>query len=152
MKFPATIRCTECPLSRLGVLFSFTKEIGDAQRWVPKPERLWGPQIKQGVLVQFPWGLWGPASPLVLPTPPLPWPFPLSPPLLQPARLSPLSSFTQRAAHREFSSLSPNIKALNFTGPKNLQESVKVPPSEVCNEAQESAFLTSIPSGPDTLD
>lgn len=67
-----------------GFIFFFTKEIGDAQVWVPKPGRLWLPQIKQGVSGQSPQGLWGPtssstlraASPTSTPSPP--WPFPLS--------------------------------------------------------------------------
>lgn len=53
----------------LYVLFFFTREIGDAQVLVPKPERLWVLQIKQGVLVYSPWGLWGSTSPLVPPQP-----------------------------------------------------------------------------------
>ena len=78
LKFPASLRCTECSLNHLGVLSFFTKEIGDAQVWVPKPERLWVPQIKQGVSGQSPQGLWGPtsssnlgaASPTSTPSPP----------------------------------------------------------------------------------
>ena len=84
LKFPASLRCTECSLNHLGVLFFFTKEIGDAQVWVPKSERLWVPQIKQGVSGQSPWGLWGPTSSSTLGAASLastlspPWPFPLS--------------------------------------------------------------------------
>ena len=83
LKFPASLGCTECSLNHLGFFF-FTKEIGDAHVWVPKPERLWLPQIKQGVSGQSPQGLWGPTSPSALhaasptSTPSPPWPFPLS--------------------------------------------------------------------------
>lgn len=58
--------------------FFFTREIGDAQVLVPKPEKVWVPQIKQGVLAQSRRGLWGSTSSLVLshphsaPSPPYP--------------------------------------------------------------------------------
>lgn len=43
----------EYPLNRFCMFFFFfpTRAVGDAQVLVPKPERLWVPQIEQGVLV-----------------------------------------------------------------------------------------------------
>lgn len=126
---------------------------------VPKPERLWMLQIKQGVLVQSPWGLWGSTSPLVppqpLPTCALAFSSLTSPdqsvclavglPLL----CSP--THTERGpAYREFPPLSPKVKAFNCTLSQNLLRNLSEPHHRSLRRSPGIRILTSLLSDPNS--